>query len=63
MVIKSQALNYIQFAMMRRYDYGQKNQHFFCLSEILYFHLFILNIYLKLSVECVHCVRFEIDAF
>ena len=43
MVIKSQALNYIQFAMMRRYDYGQKNQHFFCLSEILYFHLFILN--------------------
>ena len=29
MVIKSQALNYIQFAMMRRYDYGQKNQHFF----------------------------------
>ena len=52
MVIKSQALNYIQFAMMRRYDYGQKNQHFFCLSEILYFHLFILNIS---KIECGMC--------
>ena len=62
MVIKSQALNYIQFAMMRRYDYGQKNQHFFAYQKSCIFTCSFW-IYLKLSVECVHCVRFEIDAF